>query len=635
MKITNRANQKQVQDAVDAPAARSARDAGATTPTGTTKPAAAAAAAIVDVNSTASIGASAEVRAAVGDVDAFGVDHMLQYSKLPKPKSAREAFDNLLCSASGPAKVRRVTDNVMAWNMKMDLVDKAQKTFDFSYFSIERDAYGYAYLGALLAARMRGVEVQGITDWMASSRGHGFTGTFLGADHLQELAEYGCKIGIYNPPQKRAKSLLTDGITFKLMSSDHDKLAVADAGTPRAEGETGGRNVAGAYHQNPQDNPASWRDDSVQIKGAVTDGLVTGLRREIDGPAVKIVKPDIINIVPRAKELLVSYCLMEAWMRAPAFSEADKARLRQDPNAREGIAGQTLDAAMEMLKTLPGVPDKVLDATIDPAEFSTLYARAKELANDLELRGSRAVYEKLDDYIDSDVKIIDQTGAASAAPGQRFNEMGPDLIHLIQGAQQDLTIQNPYVVLTEPMLRTLEDAAKRGVKITIVTNSPESTDSAITQGYFLNDWPNILARCPGSQLFVATGERKFHAKCFEIDGIITGDMSYNADLLSARVNGEIGSIQKSEQNAKDLLSRIHDDLVDPANKFKEWTILRNDRGEAILDGAGKPAIVEGPDQDVSLKLRLMYGPIKLMCKVMTETDAGSSLHHPDPDEKDG
>ena len=78
-------------------------------------------------------------------------------------KNVDEAFDTIAASASGTAEVRRHTDNVMAWNMKWDLVNKAQKTFDFSYFSIERDAYGYAYLGALLAASVRGVKVTGIT----------------------------------------------------------------------------------------------------------------------------------------------------------------------------------------------------------------------------------------------------------------------------------------------------------------------------------------------------------------------------------------------------------------------------------------------------------------------------------------
>ena len=115
-----------------------------------------------------------------------------------KPRNIDEAFDAISATASAPAEVRRHVDNVMAWNMKWDLVTKAEKTFDFSYFSVERDAYGTAYLGALLQQQMKGVQVTGIVDYMANSRGHGFVSTGLGADYMQELVAAGAKIGVYD-----------------------------------------------------------------------------------------------------------------------------------------------------------------------------------------------------------------------------------------------------------------------------------------------------------------------------------------------------------------------------------------------------------------------------------------------------
>lgn len=564
---------------------------------------------------------------------------------LGDPKNIDEAFDTMIASSSGPAEVRRHTDNVMAWNMKWDLVTKAQKTFDFSYFSIERDAYGYAYMGALLDATMRGVKVTGITDYMANSRGHGFVSTGLGADYMQELAAHGAKIGMYDSMRTRAKSLLNDGLTYKALSADHDKLAVADAGTPEAEGETGGRNVAGAYHQDPKDNAASWRDDSIQIKGPVTSGLVAALHRELNGPAIKMVKPDLYNFEPRATEMLGAFAMMNTWIQAgpmkpelrtklglPAgdeagtpLSDADKAAIRANPAAKQLLADELLKDAIANLRTLGGVPDKIRGKALTEQELKHLTGFAKELSGDLELRGSKAKYDNLGGYMPADVKIMDQVGAASAAPGQRYNEMAPNMLHLLRGAQKEIVIQNPYVVLTEPMMKELEAASKRGVKITIVTNSPASTDSAVTQGFFLNDWMNLEARVPSARIFVATGQRKFHSKAFVLDGKVSGDTSYNADLLSGLVNGEVGAVTRSEASAQDLMSHIYEDLRDPANNFKEWTIKRDESGTPLRDEKGHLIAQHGPDQDISTKLKRIYKPVKYLCNLLTKVNLGKPL----------
>jgi len=545
-----------------------------------------------------------------------------------RPRNIDEAFDSIKATASAPAEVRRHTDNVMAWNMKWDLATKATKTFDFSYFSVERDAYGFAYLGALLQQQYKGVQVTGVVDYMANSRGHGFVSTGLGADYMQELVAAGAKIGVYDGVGTRAESVMKDGLTYKAISSDHDKLCVADAGTPQAEGETGGRNVAGAYHQDPADNPKSWRDDSLQIKGKATDGLVEALHKEINGPAVTMMKKDLYNFDEHSTELLGAFQLMEKWTKGAPLSDADKAAIRADPKKREALANQLVTDAVAAIKTMPNVPDKVKNKDLTSGELDNVKKWATELSNDLELKGSRAKYDNLGGFQQGDVKIIDQVGAASAAPGARFNEIAPALFTLIQGAQKEIVIQNPYVVLTEPMMKAFEEASARGVKITIVTNSPESTDSAVTQGFFLNDWKKLEERVPTARIFVATGERKFHAKAFVADGKVSGDTSYNADLLSGMVNGEVGAITRSEDVAQHLMAAIYDDLHDPANKFREWTIKRDASGQVVRGTDGQPVADLGPEQDVSVKLQKRYKVVQFLCDAITKFDLGAPLAHP-------
>ena len=223
------------------------------------------------------------------------------------------------------------------------------------------------------------------------------------------------------------------------------------------------------------------------------------------------------------------------------------------------------------------------------------------------------------------VKIMDQTGAADAAPHERYNEMAPDLHHLIHGAQKSITIINPYVVLTEEMVQSFEAGAKRGVQYRIVTNSPMSTDSAITQGFFLNSWANVMARVPTLQIWVATGKRKIHAKAFVVDGIVSGDTTYNADLLSGLVNGELGTVSLSKRVAANLEAAVGKDLASTADGFKQWTIKKDAQGRAVLDGKGQPIVLEGPRQDLSWKLRAVYAPVKWLCKVIASTPAGAPL----------
>jgi phosphatidylserine/phosphatidylglycerophosphate/cardiolipin synthase-like enzyme len=556
------------------------------------------------------------------------------------PRSVGEAFDDIKATSSGHTQMRRHVDNVMAWNMKWDLLTKAEKSLDFTYYTIERDPYGYAYLGGLIDARYKGVDVKGLVDESSNARGHGFTSPLLGESYLKEVAGSGAKLGVYDSLSTRFKSLEKDGLTYKLLSGLHDKFAVADAGTEKAEGETGGRNVARPYHQNPEDNPASWRDDSVQFKGSVTDGLVTALRRELEGPAVALIKPSHPEATRRSSELLVAYQMMDSWMKAPpltadqrgklglapapegtALTEAEKTQLRETPDAKNKLADMLLEEAIAKVKQMPEVPADVKGKLLDSIDRRLVSKLAHELVGDLELRGSRKAYDALGGYNEVDMKIVDQVGAADAAPGQRFNEIADALKKLVRSAKSEIVIQNPYVVMNEVMMKELEDASKRGVKIVLVTNSPASTDSAITQGFFLNGWKAVEERLPTARIFVALGQRKLHAKTFVVDGEVTGDTTYNTDLLSAKINGEIGALTRSPESAQDLLGAIYNDLRNPANKFSEWKIQRDENGAPVHDAKGQPIAAHGPRDDLSLKLRAMYVPIQSLSRLIADIGA--------------
>lgn len=502
------------------------------------------------------------------------------------PTTVGVAFDNIK-APGGPAKARILDDGLDAWNARMDLIENAKSSIDASYFIVEKDPYGYAFLGGLLKKQLEGVPVRLSLDAMADTFGkHGFKAAGRGKDFLQEIVNHGGEAYVYHPVHERPLDALKGD--YSVLASNHDKILVADGKV----GITGGRNIAQDYYANPKDMKGAWRDMDVLVEGP---GAAQGLKEAFDaeltnGGASKSVSPDRLGNWDRKDiQLLGAYELMNQWLKAPPFTADEKAALRADPRALEKFADTLVQSTLaQVQRDLP--PKLRREPSKDDLEF--LEEQAMSLVTHLEARGSRGHYETAQSsQRQTEVKIIDQTSAAS---GQRVNNMAPALTALVEGATRRIVIENPYVVLTQDMLNGLERAAKRGVQIDIITNSPLSTDSDVTQAFFLEDWQLILARCDNARIFVATGDRKFHTKSAVIDDDQTVVSTYNLDLLSGFVNGEVGAVVKSKELASDLLGAFEHDKADPANGFIEYKIKKDANGKAVLEN-GKPVPEFGPE----------------------------------------
>ena len=507
----------------------------------------------------------------------------------PKPVSTTVAvaFDAIK-APGGPAKARILDVGLDAWNARMDLLENAKTSVDASYFILEKDPYGYAFLGGLLKKQLEGVQVRVSTDAMADTFGtHGFKAPFKGKDFLQELVNHGAEAYIYHPVSERPLDALKGD--YSVLASNHDKILVADGKV----GITGGRNIAQDYFASPKDVKGAWRDMDVLLQGEATAG---GLKQAFDaelqnGGASHAVHKDLLgNWDKKDIQLLGSYEMMKTWLAAPAFTEAQKAALRADPAARTKLAQELVQGALATVQT--ELPEKLRRAP-SKDDLAFLTTQAESLVSNLEARGSRAHYQATNSTLhDTEAKIIDQTSAAS---GQRTNGIAPALAALVEGAKSRIVIENPYVVLTQDMLDALQRASARGVKIDSITNGPVSTGSDVTQAFFLEDWKTIEQRCPTARIFVATGDRKFHTKSAIIDDDQTVVSTYNLDLLSGYVNGEVGAVVKSKELAADLTQAFEHDKADPANGFIQYTLRRDEKGNPVLDAEGKPVAAFGPE----------------------------------------
>jgi len=558
--------------------------------------------------------AAAAAAAGIGAIDGASASSA---GGVGKHEKLRAAFDKIDAPV-GEAKTYRMDENTKAFASRWSTLEKAETSIDTTYFIWNSDVFGMAYLGHMMAKAKDGVAVRGMIDATADAAGmQGFKGAFRGQDYLQELVGVDPKkvqFGVFNPVLKKDYTSLSSAI-----SANHDKLAIVDGKMV----ETGGRNMAAHYYSDPKDHHGVYRDTDIHVESPVAAKSATAaFEAEFNNDKIMYrVKPEKFgNWVKRDIEMIGAYAMMDEWLKAPPFSEAERAKIRaafeaKDEDAINPYVNQVMDGVM---KRLPKEGIKRDPSFDDVVELRKL---AKELVSNPSLRGAQ---RETPEAMQTEVKIIDKVSHSSVG----MNNISDAFISVIDSASESIEIHNPYVVLTDRALEALAKAAKRGVEVKIITNSPQSTDSALTQAFFLEDWPMIQARIPGCRILVATGDQKHHSKSFVVDGVLTGVTTYNADWLSARVNSEVAALSWSEEFAKDTLKSYDHTLGDKEHGFVEYKIKRDADGKALIKN-GKPIIEYGPENHVPKKD--LDGMLSFLRKAVTvarnNLDALTPLKH--------
>jgi phosphatidylserine/phosphatidylglycerophosphate/cardiolipin synthase-like enzyme len=131
-----------------------------------------------------------------------------------------------------------------------------------------------------------------------------------------------------------------------------------------------------------------------------------------------------------------------------------------------------------------------------------------------------------------------------------------------------------YMVLTDKIKAELSAAARRGVKVRFVTNSPESNANWLTQARFVKEWMDYMRDIPTLRIIALAKGRKLHSKTIVIDGRISVVGSYNIDPMSETINAEDAAIVKSPEFAASLLHWLDQVAVEGI----EYKVRRNPDG---------------------------------------------------------
>ena len=460
----------------------------------------------------------------------------------------REAFDTLPASAPADAKLKLLEGNVEAWAERWRLLANAERTLDVSYFILHQDIFGVAFLGHVLEKARAGVEVRLLLD----AQGTKMSWTPRGDDYLDELVATGnVEIKSYRPLVGRwLEALVTLDIT-RVAASEHDKIIVADG----ERSLIGGRNIGGEYFTDPRESPASFHDTDMLIDGAASGRALTeAFEAQYDSQDAWNGAGENVNLQSTRTTLELAYRAMDEWLR----------------NAK---------IAPPLSKDLAAVlPD-----------FE------KELSKYRRLAGALRRSEK--DMLTASTRVIDsQTRQRSTD-----DPITQSIARLVRSSTQRIVLQSPYLVLSEDGVALLADAARRGVKIVMLTNSPASSDNALSQAFFLEQWPEILARVPTMKLYVGGTKHTLHSKVSAFDGSVAMVGTYNLDPTSMEINSEVVATVWSEKFAGEVERITRRTIERGAPEAYEYRIRRTASGEAVRGKDGRPIVERGPQDHTEPK----------------------------------
>lgn len=452
----------------------------------------------------------------------------------------RQAFESLPQTGGERARLRLLVDNSNAWATRWRLLAAAERSIDVSYFILKQDVFGAAFLGHLLHKAGEGVQVRILLDAMGTKMSR----TPRGNDYLDALVNTeNVQVKLYRPLFNRyldAFLLLNPATIF---ASDHDKILIVD-------GEwalIGGRNISEEYFSHPEDFSRAFHDADLLLRDRrAVAALSRSFTSEYASEEARSVWRERVDLLGSAEDLKLAYRAMARWLEGAPHT----------PEVARAIRERGVDWLDE------------------------LYRRPR-------LRG--ALHASREPEFVAATRIVDSQ-ARLLAPADPISRA---LVRLVSSAQREILIQSPYLVLSEEVVEVLASAGKRGVAITVFTNSPVSSDNALSQAFFIEQWPRVLARVPGMRIFVAGDTHNLHSKLAVVDGEVSLVGTYNLDPLSMALNSEVVAVVHSPGFARQVAAKPSALLAEGPPRAYEYRIERRADGRPRLE-KGRPVVAFGP-----------------------------------------
>lgn len=433
------------------------------------------------------------------------------------------------------------------------LADHAKHSIDVQYFIWSTDNIGTLAAASLLRAAKRGVKVRVIVDDLLVDASN---------EALYALASHpNVEIRIYNPNLNIGTSIFGKiyNTTLKFRSINqrmHNKVYIVDDTVVI----TGGRNMADEYFD--FDHKYNFRDRDALLIGDAVHSVSDSFNTYWNSQYISSIETLIDNPFKENLEYESS-----TWDHDEYTNQLFTSRQ---------IAVHTTKGIQEVYQ----------------------YLNHYELSEDNFTPEIRQKVKQIDEHFDNIIAQLHWVDALfiSDMPGKNDRtislsgggQITDTLGDVITSADHSITIQTPYLVMSDEALQLLEKAVKRGVKIKINTNSLSSTDNLpaysgyasqrnrlLKSGFEIYEFkPDAKLRSDIINRFPKIKENPpviaIHSKSLVVDNETGYIGSFNFDPRSENLNTETGIFFKDKALARLLETAIETDML-PENSWNVRT----------------------------------------------------------------
>lgn len=412
------------------------------------------------------------------------------------------------------------------------LANHAQQTIEVQYFIWSSDNIGILAAEALLRAAERGVKVRIVVDdLMIDAPDKSLLALALHPNI--DIRIYNPRNSVGVPVQARVLNAATDfrGVNQRM----HDKTFIVDGKVAI----TGGRNMADEYFD--YNHEYNFRDRDALLLGKAVQAMRDSFEKFwLSELSVKVEELyDGIGLLQKNvkvgdDEVAATYRALHDYAAlAENFEPEVRAAIDSVPAEFPRLAGQLVWGRVDFISDVPGKNE-----------------------NRFSLGGG---------------------GLTTAA-----------LANIVGTAQSSITIQSPYLVLSDEAISLFKSAIARGVRIRINTNSLASSDNLQASSGYRNQRKALLKMgldireykpepAIRSKLWKsALSERieppifALHAKTMVVDSCIAYIGTFNLDPRSENLNTEVGAIIHDETLARAVEASIESDML-PENSWNAAT----------------------------------------------------------------
>ncbi|RIX78857.1 phospholipase D family protein [Acidovorax cavernicola] len=462
-------------------------------------------------------------------------------------------------AAQGTSGFRLLPSGPDALQARLELARLATRSLDLQYFIFQSDSTGREMMRALRDAAARGVRVRLLIDDLYTQ----------GQDELLAClaAHERVEVRLFNPFALRAGGVFARFAASpfffgRLNHRMHNKLFVADA----AWAITGGRNIGDEYFT--RNDAGNFIDLDVLAAGKV----VGDMSRQFDlywNSAATVPIEYVAARSAHAHALRDRFETLTRSASAPALAGADA----PDALGRSSVAKEFAAGRVHL-------------AWGDGESYADLPGKA-----------------------------------LSASQTQGRQEHGSNLVRLnalehIRAASVEILLTSPYFIPGRAGVDLLAEAARRGVKVSVLTNSLASTDQPLVHGAYRRYRPALLTA--GVALFELSPQRAGREEQRKLFGLSVGGLhtkslvidrkelfvgSMNFDPRSDRINTESALAIHVPEVAEDVAR------LAALSKMQAAHQLRLSEGQAIEwitpAGGEGPVHPDEPESEFWLKIWLL------------------------------